>query len=105
FLREGPRSFAGPCRASRRLYVRSPRDLERLIELNGQHAGPMSARCLFMLKRLMHKRERHYAMLNDNRGVRPFEWGTEFLPVESAGSDPREVFANHTREVITASDE
>ena len=65
----------------------------------------MSARCLFMLKRLMHKRERHYAMLNDNRVVRPFEWGTEFLPGESAGGDPREVFADHTREVIAASDD
>ena len=32
-----------------------------------------------MLKRYMHKRERHLAMLNDNRVVRPFEWGLEFI--------------------------
>ena len=32
-----------------------------------------------MLKRYMHKRERHFAMLNDNRVVREFGWGTEFI--------------------------
>jgi pimeloyl-ACP methyl ester carboxylesterase len=32
-----------------------------------------------MLKSYMHKRERHFAMLNDNRIVRPFEWGPEYI--------------------------
>jgi hypothetical protein len=32
-----------------------------------------------MLKRYMHGRERHFAMLNDNRVVRPFGWGTEYV--------------------------
>ena len=31
-----------------------------------------------MLKRYMHRRERYFAALNDNRIVRPFEWGEEF---------------------------
>ena len=39
----------------------------------------------------MHKRERHFALLNDNRTVQPFEWGTEFV-VE--GIDPRPQAAN-----------
>jgi pimeloyl-ACP methyl ester carboxylesterase len=39
-----------------------------------------------MLKKYFHKRERYYAMLNDNRVVRPFGWGTEFVDV-SANSD------------------
>ena len=32
-----------------------------------------------MLKRYMHNRERHLAMLDDNRMVQPFDWGTEFI--------------------------
>ena len=58
-----------------------------------------------MLKRLMHKRERHYAMLNDNRVVRPFEWGTEFLPGVAKGADPLELFDRHSQEVLESSDE
>src|SRR5690606_20305791 len=65
----------------------------------------MSARCLFMLKRYMHKRERHFAMLNDNRVVRPFEWGTEFINEHANGDDPRELFAEYSRQTIANSDE
>jgi hypothetical protein len=32
-----------------------------------------------MLRRYMHNRERHFAMLNANRVVREFGWGTEFV--------------------------
>ena len=32
-----------------------------------------------MLKWYMHRRERYFAMLGDNRVVRPFELGTEFI--------------------------
>jgi hypothetical protein len=53
----------------------------------------------------MHKRERHFAMLNDNRVVRPFEWGAEFIAENVNGGDPRELFAEHTRNVIANSDE
>ena len=28
----------------------------------------------------MHNRERHFAMLEDNRIVRPFEWGLDWIP-------------------------
>lgn len=64
-----------------------------------------------MLKRYMHGRERHFALLNDNRVVRPFEWGTEFaLPdldgFEAARSmaDPREAMAFLSKAAIKHSD-
>ena len=59
-----------------------------------------------MLKRLMHRRERHYAYLNDNRVIRPFEWGTEFIGAENQnGRDPREIFRAYTKKVLADSDE
>ena len=53
----------------------------------------------------MHNRERHYAMLNDNRVVREFEWGTEFVNPNANGDDPRRVFRDHTKNVLANSDE
>lgn len=45
-----------------------------------------------MLKRYMHGRERHFAMLNDNRVVRPFGWGTEYVIGETQpGSEAAEL--------------
>jgi hypothetical protein len=58
-----------------------------------------------MLKRWMHKREKYFAMLNDNRTVRPFEWGTEFIRDRANGSDPRALFKENSREVLKHSDE
>src|SRR5690349_1247996 len=58
-----------------------------------------------MLKRYMHKRERHFAMLNDNRVVRPFEWGTEFIGGNVNGSDPREIFGEYSQNAVENSDE
>ncbi len=57
-----------------------------------------------MLKRYMHKRERHFAMLNDNRVVRPFEWGTEFIEEFVEGGEPAAMFREHTRHVLADSD-
>lgn len=60
-----------------------------------------------MLKRFMHNRERHYAMLNDNRVVREFEWGTEFVKEKSNGenyNDPRRIFRDYTKNVLADSD-
>lgn len=67
----------------------------------------LPAACLpltFMLKRYMHKRERHFAMLNDNRVVRPFEWGTEFIDEFVEGGEPAAMFREHTRHVLADSD-
>ena len=58
-----------------------------------------------MLKRYMHKRERYFAMLNDNRLVRPFEWGTEFVSDKADGGEPVKVFENYAEKVIQTSDE
>jgi hypothetical protein len=58
-----------------------------------------------MLKRYMHRRERYFAMLNDDRVVRPFEWGTDYLPAEYSIGDPREAFRRFSAETIEASDE
>ncbi len=61
-----------------------------------------------MLKRYMHKRERHFAMLNDNRVVRPFEWGTEFVKENANGkngNDPRLIFREYTKKVLANSDD
>ena len=53
----------------------------------------------------MHRRERHLAMLNDNRVVRPFEWGTEFIGHEADAEDPKDLFAEFSRKTIEDSDE
>lgn len=58
-----------------------------------------------MLKRYMHKRERHLAMLNDNRQVRPFEWGTEFIGHDRDEEDPHESFAEFAKRTVETSDE
>src|SRR5437867_197817 len=58
-----------------------------------------------MLKRYMHKRERYFAMLNDNRVVRPFEWGTEFITDRANGDDPRKLFREYSKNTIAHSDE
>jgi hypothetical protein len=67
-----------------------------------------------MLKRYMHKRERHFAMLNDNRTVQPFEWGAEFVGTRTPssatadhknGSDPRSVLTEFSKNVVADSDE
>ena len=57
-----------------------------------------------MLKRYMHRRERHFAMLNDNRVVREFGWGTEFVGAEPDAADPRQVFQAYTKKVLADSD-
>jgi len=58
-----------------------------------------------MFKRWMHKRERYFMMLNDNRIVRPFEWGTEFIAENPNGDDPRELFLEHSDKIVANSDE
>ena len=58
-----------------------------------------------MLKRYMHSRERYFAMLNDNRVVRPFEWGTEYITDHPNGDDPRKLFSEYSRRTVEHSDE
>ena len=58
-----------------------------------------------MFKRYMHKRERYFAMLNDNRIVHPFGWGTEFITENLNGGDPRELFREYSKKMVENSDE
>lgn len=53
----------------------------------------------------MHKRERRLAMLNDNRVVRPFEWGLEFIGEDADAEDPHAVLAEFSRTAIQKSEE
>src|SRR6478735_471020 len=58
-----------------------------------------------MLKRYMHKRERYFAMLNDDRVVRPFEWGLEFIGEDPDAEDPHAVLSKFSADTIANSDE
>ena len=58
-----------------------------------------------MIKRYMHKRERYFAMLNANRVVRPFEWGTEFISGNNNGGDPRTLFRDHAEHLVANSED
>ena len=58
-----------------------------------------------MLKRYMHKRERHFAMLDDDRVVHPFDWGVEFINDNANGTDPREFFREYSRNTLANSED
>ena len=58
-----------------------------------------------MLKRYMHSRERHFAMLDDNRVVHPFDWGTEYITDHANGGDPRKLFSEYSKNTVANSDE
>ena len=57
-----------------------------------------------MLKRLMHNRERYFAMVTDNRIVRPFGWGTEYIGRAAADPEPLDTLRAYARESIERSD-
>ncbi len=44
-------------------------------------------------------------MLNDNRVVRPFDWGTEFITDHPNGDDPRKLFSEYSKKMVANSDE
>ncbi|MEO6590284.1 MAG: hypothetical protein ABIP06_13375 [Pyrinomonadaceae bacterium] len=57
-----------------------------------------------MLGRYMHRREREYAMRDDNRVVRPFEWGMEFVAENPNGTDPRKFFRDYAKKTVANSE-
>jgi pimeloyl-ACP methyl ester carboxylesterase len=57
-----------------------------------------------MLKRYMHKREREHAMRDNNRVVREFGWGIEFIDETARDADPHEFFREYSRRTIAESD-
>ena len=53
----------------------------------------------------MHQRERWYHQLDNNRLVRPFEWGLPYILDHVNGDDPRHLLHQHTAHVMEASDD
>ncbi|HEV2834434.1 MAG TPA: hypothetical protein VGW58_03900, partial [Pyrinomonadaceae bacterium] len=53
----------------------------------------------------MHRRERLYHQRDNNRLVRPFDWGLSYILDHVNGDDPRNVLAEHTRRVMQSSED
>ncbi|HEU4510201.1 MAG TPA: hypothetical protein VFR78_18350 [Pyrinomonadaceae bacterium] len=53
----------------------------------------------------MHRRERWYHQRDNNRLVRPFDWGLQYIVDHVNGDDPRELFTSHTDRVMQASED
>ncbi len=58
-----------------------------------------------MLKRYMHNKEREFAMRDDNRIVREFEWGTEYINDQANGDDPRKLFREFSKNSVANSED
>jgi dienelactone hydrolase len=56
-------------------------------------------------KDYMHRRERWYHQRDNNRLVRPFEWGLSYITDHVNGDDPRTIFNQHTARVMSSSDD
>jgi dienelactone hydrolase len=54
-------------------------------------------------KAYMHRRERSFHQRDNNRLVRPFEWGVSFITDHVNGDDPRAIFNQHTARVMNSS--
>jgi dienelactone hydrolase len=52
----------------------------------------------------MHGRERAYYERDNNRIVRPFEWGLQFVVDHVNGDDPRHILSRHTETALSDSD-
>ncbi|MDQ5843770.1 MAG: abhydrolase domain-containing 18 [Acidobacteriota bacterium] len=58
-----------------------------------------------MWKSFMHGRELAHHNRDNNRVVRPFEWGLQFISDHVNGDDPRHVLRQHTQQAMRSSDE
>jgi dienelactone hydrolase len=56
-------------------------------------------------KRYMHRRERWYHQRDNNRLVRPLEWGLDFVLDHVNGEDPRDVLKDYSARVMGSSAE
>ncbi len=56
-------------------------------------------------KNYMHQRERWYHQRDNNRRVRPLDWGLQYIVDHVNGDDPRELFRQHTVRVMQSSEE
>ena len=53
----------------------------------------------------MHRRERWYHQRDNNRLVRPMEWGLEFVLDHVNGDNPRNALRDHSARVMRSSDD
>src|SRR5687768_13760206 len=53
----------------------------------------------------MHQRERWYHQRDNNRLVRPFEWGLSYISDHVNGEDPRQVLKNYSHTVMNNSED
>jgi len=53
----------------------------------------------------MHRRERWYHQRDNNRLVRPFEWGLDYLFDHVNGDDPRDLLRDYSHRMMGASDD
>jgi len=60
---------------------------------------------LSLFGKWMRAREIAHTKRDDNRVVRPFQWGLEFISDHVNGDDPRAVFRRHTQRAMERSDE
>ena len=56
-------------------------------------------------KNYMHRRERWYHQRDNNRLVRPFDWGLSYLFDHVNGDDPRDLLRHHADRVMKASED
>ena len=56
-------------------------------------------------KNYMHRRERWYHQRDNNRLVRPFDWGLSYIVDHVNGDDPHQLFSSHTNRVMRASED
>lgn len=56
-------------------------------------------------KKYMYRRERWYHQRDNNRLVRPLDWGLSYIVDHVNGDDPRELFRRHTAQVMKASED
>src|SRR6266498_3361456 len=54
-------------------------------------------------KAFMHGRERAHHERDNNRLVRPFEWGLQFISDHVNGDNPRAVLRSHTQKAMMSS--
>jgi hypothetical protein len=60
---------------------------------------------MLLWQNYIYRRERAYHQRDNNRVVRPFEWGLPFVLDHVNGDDPRHALAQHTARVMRDSDE
>lgn len=58
-----------------------------------------------MFARLIHAHERRIARRDNNRRVRPFEWGADYAVAHANGDDPRLLVSAHSERALAHSDD